>query len=112
MTPSPRFIGLGASLSDLPIPREYDLQTEGDEVDVEAPDGTDRVVGGVPTSAYVERFTEDGGLRVRSYPHQNDVPVEVVLQAPVGEVALGLEPTEARAVARHIREAAEECCEE
>jgi hypothetical protein len=66
----------------------------------------------VPASSYVEQFTEDGGIRVRSYPEASDAQVEVVFSTAISEAALGLNPSEAEAVAESLQSAAAECRDE
>lgn len=109
MTDRHRFLGVGAALSDLPIPREYELDHDDDPPDVEPPTGTNAVLDELPTTAYVEQFTEHGGARVRSHTHQSDAPIELILRTAIGEAALGLDPADARELAHHLQDAADEC---
>ena len=107
MTSPDELFGTAAAISTLPVPREYDatryLEHQQDT------DDEQEAVQSLTSTTYVEEATENGGIRVEPYPHQDEIPVELILKTAVGEATFGLSPEEAREVARKLRSAAEKC---
>lgn len=104
-----QFLGLAASLSALPIPRPFDIETVGGDPTVTRARPVDATLGRLSAASYVERYTETGGVRVRSHAHQPAIPIEVIVDTGWTEASLGLDPAEARWVARRLLAAARAC---
>jgi hypothetical protein len=109
-----QFLGAAAALSSLPVPREVELTADGGAVDGDSstegrPERVDATFDALAASAHVERYTDDGGVHVRSYPHQPELPVEITVETGVGTANLGLEPDDARRIGRRLLDAAGSC---
>lgn len=104
-----RFLGAAASLSSLPVPREFELETGDGDLAVEHAGSVDATLGSLAASTYVERYTDEGGVRVRSHESQREIPVEVIVDAGASEASLGLEPAEAARIGRWLLRAAKAC---
>lgn len=103
------FLGAAASLSSVPIPREFAFEGAGGDVAVARPGPVDATLGPLSASAFVERYTDEGGVRVRSHAGQPAIPLELIVDTGWSEAALGLEPAEARRIARWLLAAARAC---